>query len=56
MLAYSNEARLSHMKNIEKIISVLGEIPTEYLNYFDYRMTIQYLNQLKKEYKKELTK
>lgn len=54
VLAYTNEARQSHIDNITKIIDKLGNIPNENLDYISYREAVQYLSMLRDMYKKEM--
>lgn len=54
MLAYTNKARESHIKEITKIIDILGSNPNSELNYTEYRETVQYLSMLRDMYKKEM--
>lgn len=54
ILAYTNEARQSHIDNITKIIDKLGNVPNENLDYISYREAVQYLSMLRDMYKKEM--
>lgn len=54
MLAYTNKARESHIKEITKIIDILGSNSNSELNYTEYRETVQYLSMLRDMYKKEM--
>lgn len=54
MLAYTNEARESHIKEITKIIDKLGEITNNELDYITYREAVSYLSTLRNLYREEI--
>ena len=47
----TNKARDSHIRNIERLIRVLGE--TSDIDYLDYREIVNYLTEYKELIKKE---
>lgn len=53
MLYYSNEARLSHIKNIDRLKNIINEIPGNVLNFVDAQNIATYLTNYQNEIIKE---
>lgn len=53
-LYFTNKARESAIKEIDRLINVLGDLKSGEFGYIDYRSTVKHLNQLKDVIKSEI--